>query len=308
MGRRRKGRKVDGWLNIDKPAGLTSAAVVNRVKKLFDAAKAGHGGTLDPLATGVLPIAFGEATKTSSFAMEGMKTYVFTIRWGVQTDTDDREGAEMCENSARPAEEEILLKLPKFTGEICQTPPKYSAIKIDGERAYDLARAGGSPEMPERRVFVAAFRLLEQPDDNHASFEVECGKGTYIRALARDLAIALGTVGHISALRRTKVANFGENNAISLDELCAIGQIAALEQKLLPVAAALDDIPALTLTEAEAMRMRNGQPVSLLRKADIQRIAAFGDGETVLARERDRPVALARYSAGEVRPIRVLNL
>ena len=306
--RKRRGRVVNGWLIVDKPSGITSTTVVNRVKRLYDAAKAGHGGTLDPLATGLLPIAFGEATKTVPYVMDGLKTYRFTLRLGQRTETDDAEGDVVEESDVRPSEEDIRAVLPQFIGNIQQTPPIYSAIKVNGERAYDLARANKPVVLEPRPIYIEGFQLIGYTDSDHADFLVMSGKGAYMRSLARDLAQVVGTEGHISALRRLKVGPFTENDAISLDELDSIGQIVALEQRLLPVAAALDDIPALRLTEIEASRLKNGQTVSLLRKVDLQRIADFIDGDTVLATGQDGPIALVRYMAGEVQPIRLLNL
>jgi tRNA pseudouridine55 synthase len=306
--RKRRGRVVNGWLIVDKPSGMTSTTVVNRVKRLYDAAKAGHGGTLDPLATGLLPIAFGEATKTVPYVMDGLKTYRFTLRLGQRTETDDAEGDVVEESDVRPSEEDIRAALPQFIGNIQQTPPIYSAIKVNGERAYDLARANKPVVLEPRPIYIEDFQLIGYTDSDHADFLVISGKGAYMRSLARDLAQVVGTEGHISALRRLKVGPFTENDAISLDELDSIGQIVALEQRLLPVAAALDDIPALRLTGIEASRLKNGQTVSLLRKVDLQRIADFIDGDTVLATGQDGPIALVRYMAGEVQPIRLLNL
>ncbi len=306
--RKRRGRVVNGWLIVDKPSGMTSTTVVNRVKRLYDAAKAGHGGTLDPLATGLLPIAFGEATKTVPYVMDGLKTYRFTLRLGQRTETDDAEGDVVEESDVRPSEEDIRAALPQFIGNIQQTPPIYSAIKVNGERAYDLARANKPVVLQPRPIYIEDFQLIGYTDSDHADFLVISGKGAYMRSLARDLAQVVGTEGHISALRRLKVGPFTENDAISLDELDSIGQIVALEQRLLPVAAALDDIPALRLTGIEASRLKNGQTVSLLRKVDLQRIADFIDGDTVLATGQDGPIALVRYMAGEVQPIRLLNL
>jgi tRNA pseudouridine55 synthase len=306
--RKRRGRVVNGWLIVDKPSGMTSTTVVNRVKRLYDAAKAGHGGTLDPLATGLLPIAFGEATKTVPYVMDGLKTYRFTLRLGQRTETDDAEGDVVEESDVRPSEEDIRAALPQFIGNIQQTPPIYSAIKVNGERAYDLARANKPVVLEPRPIYIEDFQLIGYTDSDHADFLVMSGKGAYMRSLARDLAQVVGTEGHISALRRLKVGPFTENDAISLDELDSIGQIVALEQRLLPVAAALDDIPALRLTGIEASRLKNGQTVSLLRKVDLQRIADFIDGDTVLATGQDGPIALVRYMAGEVQPIRLLNL
>ena len=308
MGRNRKGRPVNGWLIVDKPTGITSTGVVNRVKRLLDARKAGHGGTLDPLATGLLPVAFGEATKTVSYVMAGTKTYRFTLRWGIETDTDDAEGEPVAQNDFRPALDVLEAALSQFTGRIEQVPPKFSAVKINGVRAYDLARAAKDVPVMSRIIEIHEIRVTATPDADHTVFEVRSGKGAYMRSLARDIARAVGGTGHVAALRRLSVGPFREKDAISLDELESIRLIAAREEKLLPVEAALDDIPALVVTDMEAARLRNGGAVSLLRKVDLQRIAGFGDGDTALAKTRSKPVALVRYCAGEVRPVRVLNL
>lgn len=309
MGRRkRRGQPVHGWLIVDKPSGMTSTAVVNAVKRLTDAAKAGHGGTLDPLATGILPVAFGEATKTMQYVVDGLKTYRFTLRWGAETDTDDADGTVVQTNDARPDEAAVRAVLPDFTGEIEQVPPRYSAIKVDGQRAYDRARDGEEFELEPRLVWIETLDLVDMPDPDHAVFEVSCGAGTYMRSLARDIARAVGAAGHIADLRRTRVGPFAEENSISLDELRSFGHSAAVLEHLLPVETALDDIPALALTDSEASRLRNGQTVSLLRKMDLDRIADFNDGDTVLAVGRGKPIALTRYAGGEVHPLRVLNL
>ncbi len=306
--RKRRGQPVHGWLIVDKPSGMTSTAVVNTVKRLADAAKAGHGGTLDPLATGILPVAFGEATKTMQYIVDGLKTYRFTLRWGAETDTDDADGTVTRTNDARPDEAAVRAVLPDFTGEVEQVPPRYSAIKVDGQRAYDRARDGEEFELEPRLVWIERLDLVDMPDSNHAVFEVSCGAGTYMRSLARDIARAVGAAGHIADLRRTRVGPFAEEDAISLDELRSFGHSAAVLEHLLPVETALDDIPALALTDSEASRLRNGQTVSLLRKMDLDRIADFNDGDTVLAVGRGKPIALTRYAAGEVHPLRVLNL
>ncbi len=308
MSRRRRGRPVHGWLIIDKPGGMTSTAVVNKVKWLLDARKAGHGGTLDPMATGMLPIAFGEATKTVSHVMDGSKSYCFTLRWGAETNTDDAEGETVKQSDVRPDQAAVENVLTGFVGRIEQVPPQFSAVKIDGVRAYKLARENKKVALTAREIDIHDIRIVGTPDADRTEFAVVSGKGAYMRALARDIARAAGGLGHISALRRTSVGPFDADDAISLDELESIGQIAAREQKLLPVETALDDIPALAVTESEAMRLRNGQPVSLLRKVDLQRIAELDNGDTVLAKTRTKPVALVRYAAGEVKPFRVLNL
>jgi len=308
MARRRKGRPIHGWIVLDKPAGMTSTAAVAAVKRRTEAAKAGHAGTLDPFATGILPIALGEATKTVPYLQDGEKAYRFTVRWGVATETDDPEGAviETCE--VRPGRGQIEGVVGRFVGCIRQTPPAYSAVRIGGRRAYDLARAGAAPAMAPRTVLIAKLKLADVPGDNHAVFEAVCGKGTYIRALARDIARELDTVGHLVALRRTRVGPFREKHAISLDELDGNMQCAAALTHLHSVETALDDIPALAVTEMEAGRLRNGQAISLLRKADMDRVAELENGDTVLTVASGKPVALGRYDAGEVRPVRVLNL
>ena len=308
MGRRKKGQPVHGWVIIDKPKGMTSSQVVGKVRWSLDAQKAGHGGTLDPLATGILPIALGEATKTMSFVMDGAKAYRCWVRFGTSTTTDDAEG-EVAETSpVRPTAAEIEAILSEFTGDVVQIPPVYSAIKIDGQRAYKRARAHEEVEMPSRTVQIASVTLAEMPEPDLAILDVECGKGTYIRALARDIAVRLGTRAHLADLRRTRVGPFTENMAISLDSLEPLGHSARLEDVVLPIMTALDDIPALALSEVEAGNMRHGMPVSALavlnRTPDVQ--VPFG--QTVMAMDGDVPVALARIEGGEIRPIRVLNL
>ena len=308
MARRKGGQPVNGWLVIDKPLGLTSTQVVGRVRRLYDAQKVGHGGTLDPLASGVLPVALGEATKTVGYAMDGAKTYRFTLRWGQATTTDDAEGPVVEEHPHRPDQAAVEAVLPAFHGEIEQIPPKFSAVKIEGQRAYDLARADEAVELTARRVRIDRLELLEMPDADHAVFAVGCGKGAYMRALARDLGKALGTCAHVVALRRTSVGPFTEEEAISLDSLEALGHGPALMERLLPVETALDDIPALALTEAEARRLRCGQAISLMARVHRERLRNLEQGSLVCATTGGKPVALARYEAGEVHPIRVLNL
>ncbi|MCC6981920.1 MAG: tRNA pseudouridine(55) synthase TruB, partial [Bauldia sp.] len=219
--RRKKGRPVSGWLPLDKPEGVTSTRILSEVKRLFDAQKAGHAGTLDPLASGMLPIAFGEATKTVSYVMDGRKIYRFAVRWGVQTDTDDTEGHAIAHSDVRPTPEAILAALPEFTGTIVQVPPAFSALKIDGERAYDLAREGEAVVLEPREVEIHRLTLVDVPDADHAVFEAECGKGTYVRAVARDLGRRLGTLGHVTALRRLLVGPFGEADMVTIDQLRA---------------------------------------------------------------------------------------
>jgi tRNA pseudouridine55 synthase len=296
---------LHGWLVIDKPPGLTSNRAVSLVRRATGA-KAGHAGTLDPLATGVLPVALGEATKTVDFAMAGHKTYRFRIRWGEARATDDAEGAIIGESSARPTGEAVKAVLPRFIGAIRQVPPAYSALKIAGERAYRLARRDSPPQMRERTVEIASLRLVDMPDRDHADFEAEVGRGTYIRALARDLAAALGTLGHVAALRRTAVGRFTEAQAISLDCVAAQGHSLVASGLLFPLETALADIPALALTADEAARMRHGQPVTPEDPGQRAQLRGLDDGMVVAARSGDAVVALARVEQGRLRPVRVI--
>ncbi len=306
MARKRKGDPVHGWLILDKPTGLSSAQAVARVKRLFNAQKAGHAGTLDPLASGLLPIALGEATKVSSFAMEGAKTYRFTVAWGVETDTDDTEGEVAEESAQRPRLSDIEALLPRFTGVISQTPPQYSAIKVDGARAYDLARRGEDVAIAAREVEIVRLEIAEMCDADHTVFEADCSKGTYVRALARDFGRELGCFGHICALRRTRVGAFNEDDMISLEKLEGLSHIAAgfepLKEFLRPVETALDDIPALAISRVEAARMRQGQPV-IVRGRDAPVLHG-----TVFVTSHGVPVALAEMKQGALHPKRVLNM
>ncbi len=308
MARSRRGKPIHGWLNIDKPLRMTSAACVAAVKRATDAAKVGHAGTLDPLATGVLPLALGEATKTVGWLTDADKAYRMTIRWGERRTTDDREGEVVETSSKRPARADILAALPDFVGTLEQRPPAFSAIKIAGRRAYDMARAGAAPEMTPRQVRIDDLRLLEVVDKDHAIFSVVCGKGTYMRSLARDLAIRLDTCGHVAALRRTRVGNFAEAGAISLEMLNNFGHSAAARCALIPIATALDDIPALAISESEATRLRNGQAIPVPQSADRAQIQAIGNDGIVLVMAAATPVALARFDGTQLRPVRVLNL
>ena len=308
MAAKPRGQPIHGWIVLDKPPGMSSAQAVAAVRRSLDAAKAGHGGTLDPLATGVLPIALGEATKTVAWAMAGRKTYRFTLRWGEARDSDDAEGRVIATSPVRPTAADIAAVLPRFIGIVEQRPPTFSAVKIAGERAYALARAGDPPELATRLVEIAELRLIAVPDRDHAALEAVVGKGTYIRALARDLGVALGTLAHITALRRLAVGRFRLEDAISLEILAALGHSAGAFRHLLPVETALDDIPALALTEAEAHRLRCGQAVTPLRPEDRARIDQLGDGTTVCATIGGKPVALTEIVAGGLRPVRVLNL
>jgi len=327
MGRRKKGDKVDGWVNFDKPLEMTSTQAVGKVRRFYNAQKAGHAGTLDPLATGILPIALGEATKTIPYTQDALKTYEFTVTWGEQRSTDDAEGEVIASSDVRPALEDIKAALPAFTGEITQTPPRFSAIKIDGQRAYDLARDGQEFEIKSRTVFVESLTTLCHLDqrgeildvDNRSdlstslemtSFRMTCGKGTYVRSLARDLALDLGTVGYISALRRTQVGVFDEKSAILLDKLEEMGDKASLEAALLPVETALDDIPAFPIKQNEAANLRNGQVLSLVSRPDFQRLEVIGakTGSEILVTLDGKPVALTKFESPSLKPFKVFNL
>ena len=305
--RRKRGRPLDGWLIIDKPAGMTSTDVVNRVKRGFDAQKAGHGGTLDPLATGVLPIAFGSATKTVPYVMDGTKLYRFTLRLGESRDTDDSDGAVTATSHARPTDDALRAALPTFTGEIMQIPPIYSAIKVAGERAYDMAREGRAPVLEARPARVDRFELVERVDQDTAIFKVQSGKGVYMRSLARDLAAACGTVGHIAALRRLRVGPFLEENAISLDNAMPAEDTArSSPDLLLPVLTALADIPALALTDAEAVLLTQGQAISLLTLMGRIPDDANPAGGLARAMAGGRVIGLCRLEEGWLRPERIL--
>jgi tRNA pseudouridine55 synthase len=310
---KRKGNAVHGWVVVDKPCGMTSTDVVGVVKRVFEAQKAGHAGTLDPMATGVLAIALGEATKTVPFAMEAEKIYQFTACWGEARDSDDAEGKVTETSSRRPSRDEIEAALAAFIGEISQVPPIYSAIKVQGERAYDLAREGEAPKLEPRVVSIRSARLLAEPDADHAEFEMVCGKGAYVRAWVRDLALALGTVGHVSALRRLAIGGFSASDAIPLEKLKSFMHSPAAFEHLRPISTALDGIPALAVTGPDAVRLRSGNPILMRANlfARIKDIADVGDdlqGLTVfLSTAGGEPVALAMLAEGELRPFRVFN-
>ena len=302
-----RGRALDGWLIVDKPQGLTSTDVVNRVRRWFDAQKAGHGGTLDPLATGILPIAFGAATKTVPYVMDGTKVYRFTLKMGDARDTDDADGQTIATSEHRPSDEDIRAALPAFIGDIMQVPPIFSAIKIAGERASDMAREGRAPVMEPRPARVDRFELVGRPDADTAEFEVQSGKGVYMRSLARDIAVACGTLGHISVLRRLRVGPFLEAQAIMLDKLQPGEDMQpASPDLLLPVLTALADIPALALAEGEAFALSHGQALSLV---DLMgRIPQTADpaGGLVRAMAGSRVIGLCRLEDGMMKPERLL--
>jgi len=304
--RKREKRDVHGWLVLDKPVGMTSTHAVSVVKRAFQAKRAGHAGTLDPLASGLLPIALGEATKTVPFVMDGRKIYRFTVRWGEERDTDDAEGRVTGTSEARPSADAIRVLLPRFTGQIAQVPPRFSAVKIEGERAYDLARDGEVVELEARPVEVHRLELLEMPDPDHAVLAAECGKGTYVRALARDLGRTLGCLGHVAALRRTAVGPFTEDIATGLDALqeaadAPEGQVIA-RPALLPVEAGLAALPALRVSSSDAGRLARGQAV-LMRGRDAPVMEGW---VSVVA--QGSLIALAEVEKGELRPRRIFNL
>ena len=311
MGRRKKGSPVHGWVILDKPLGMTSTQAVGAVRRIFDAQKAGHAGTLDPMATGILAIALGEATKTVPFAMDAQKIYRFTAAWGESRDTDDSEGKVTGTSAKRPTRDEIEAMLPRFTGPLSQTPPAYSAIKVQGSRAYDLARDGEEVVLEPRPVEVFEARLLAATTDQ-AEFEILCGKGTYVRSWVRDMALALGTLGHVSALRRTRLGAWDEKSAVGLDTLTPFMHSPAAFGYLRPLSTALDGIPALAVSGPDTVRIRSGNPILIRANIFAKMKDGFGDGElsgqTVFLKDEDgSPVALAEIAEGELRPFRVFN-
>lgn len=309
MARRKKGDAISGWVCLDKPYDLTSTSAVSRVRRAFNAQKAGHAGTLDPLATGILPLALGEATKTVPFLMDADKAYRFTILWGRSTTTQDREGETTDSSDVRPTVAQVEAILPAFVGEIDQIPPNYSAIKVDGERAYDLAREGVEFELKTRKITVHALRVVEAPDRDRVVLEMECGKGAYVRAIVRDVAAALGACGHVDQLRRTRVGRFTEESAIGLETLENLGYEARLSEALLPVETALDDIPALAVTDEDAFRLAQGRAIVLLPRQveSLKAVLTPGD-RTVSAMSGQRLVALCEMRAGSLNPVRVFQL
>ena len=293
--------EVHGWVILDKPVGMTSTQGVGLVKRLFNAKKAGHAGTLDPLASGLLPIALGEATKTVPFVMDGRKIYRFTVKWGEETETDDTEGAVTARSDLRPTPDAVAALLPRYTGVISQVPPQYSAIKIDGERAYDMARAGEVVDLAPRAIEIHSLVIVAS-DDETTTFEAECGKGTYVRAIARDLGRDLGCHGHVVALRRAVVGGFDEQDAVTPDELRALADAGRPADALLPVDTALDDLTQLPVSRYDAARLMRGQGV-LLRGRD----APVFDG-TVAVFSGGTLLALAEIAAGELVPKRIFHL
>ncbi|MBD3785475.1 MAG: tRNA pseudouridine(55) synthase TruB [Sphingomonadales bacterium] len=297
---RKKGRDISGWLIVDKPAGVTSTAVVGKVRWALDAKKAGHAGTLDPAATGVLAIALGEATKTVSYLTEALKCYRFQVRLGASTTTDDAEGAVIATRDARPTDDQIRAALRPFVGDILQVPPQFSAVKVEGERAYDLARAGEEMELAARPLYVESLVMTGRPDADTVELEMVCGKGGYVRAIARDLGAALGCFGHVLWLRRTWSGPFQAEDGISLDEIDQIVRTPELEARLRPLEMGLADLPELRATLEGAVRLAHGSPGQVIGHAEF--------GTEAWASHNGRPVAVGRYMGGELHPSRVFNL
>ena len=301
MGRNRKGREVSGWLLVDKPAGITSTSVVNKIRWAFEAKKAGHAGTLDPDATGMLPVALGEATKTIAYLGEALKGYDFRACWGSATTTDDAAGDVIATSPLRPTEAAIRAALPQFIGDIRQVPPQFSAVKIDGERAYDIARGGETMDLAARDLHVDALELVGMPDADHADLHFVCGSGGYVRSIARDLGQVLGCLGHVLYLRRTWVGPFDIEDAVSMAQVEALARTPEIDALLEPVALALGELPMLCATDAGAARLKNGNPGQVLPGA-----ASYGD--LVWVSYAGQPLAIGRLRAGEVHPERVFNL
>ena len=301
MARKRKGNPVHGWVVLDKPYSLGSTSAVGKVRWLFQAQKAGHAGTLDPLATGILPIALGDATKTVPFLVDAIKGYDFTLTFGANTDTWDAEGQITQTSDVRPSQDAILKALPQFIGDIEQIPPRFSAIKVGGKRSYDLARSGEVVALKSRKVRIDDVQLIETSPDT-ATFSVVCGKGTYIRSLARDLAAMLGTCGHVTMLRRTRVGPFSLEDSFSLDDLEQLCHRDGVLEGLRPVETALDDILVLAVTENDAINLKHGRAIVLNPSAELL------ESEWILAMCEAKAIALCETADGQLRPKRVFNL
>jgi tRNA pseudouridine55 synthase len=300
MGRTKKGNPVNGWLVVDKPAGIGSTDVVNKVKWALNAQKAGHAGTLDPAATGVLAVALGEATKTIPYITDALKCYRFMVRFGVQTTTDDAEGTLVAQSTLRPADAQIAAALAAFRGDIQQVPPQFSAVKVDGARAYDLARAGEAMDLAARDLFVDSLEVLGRPDADHVALEMVCGKGGYVRSIARDLGAMLGCLGHVLWLRREWSGPFEASDGVSMDIIQSEARTDALIARLMPLEVALADLPELPATPEGAARLRNGNAGMVLTSS-----AQYGD--EAWASYQGRAVAVGVYKAGELHPTRVFN-
>ncbi len=301
MARTKKGRPISGWLIVDKPAGITSTSVVNKVKWAFSAQKAGHAGTLDPAATGVLAVALGEATKTVPYITDALKCYRFTVRFGAATTTDDAEGTVIDTRAARPLDSEIEAALTAFRGDIRQVPPQFSAVKVEGARAYDLAREGEIMDLAPRDLWVDSLTLTARPDPDHAELEMVCGKGGYVRSIARDLGLALGCLGHVLTLRRVWSGPFDAEQGVSLAQIDALAHTPELDTLLLPLEMGLADLPELPATPEGAARLRNGNAGMVIASS-----AQYGD--EAWASYQGKPVAVGIYKAGELHPSRVFNL
>ena len=299
MSRIKKGRAVSGWLIVDKPAGVTSTAVVNKVKWAFSAQKAGHAGTLDPDATGVLAVALGEATKTIPYITDALKCYRFRVTFGAATDTDDASGTVIATSDTRPTDAQIETALVAFRGEIAQVPPQYSAVKVDGERAYDLAREGEAMDLAARPLWVESLIVTGRPDADHVDLEMVCGKGGYVRSIARDLGQALGCLGHVAWLRRTWSGPFDAEQGVTLAQIDAEAKTEALDARLLPLELGLQDLPEFTATPESAARLRNGNPGQVIGHADW--------GTEGWASLNGQAVAVGHYRGGELHPSRVFN-
>ena len=300
MARGKKGRAVSGWLVVDKPAGLTSTAVVNKVKWAFQAQKAGHAGTLDPAATGVLAVALGEATKTVAHVTDALKCYRFMVRFGQSTTTDDAEGTVLETRDARPSDAEIAAALPAFRGAIQQVPPQFSAVKVDGERAYDLAREGEAMDLAARPLWVERLEVLSRPDADHVELEMVCGKGGYVRSIARDLGQALGCLGHVQWLRREWSGPFSASEGVSLEQIEALAHSPEIDALLQPLELGLTDLPEVPATPEGAARLRCGNPGLVIA-------SGIDWGTEVWVSYQGRAVAVGIYQAGEVHPSRVFN-
>lgn len=309
---KRKGEPVHGWLVLNKSVGVTSTKALAIARRLVNAAKAGHAGTLDPLADGVLPLAFGEATKTVPYLVDARKSYRFTVRWGQETTTDDREGPVVQSSDSRPTPDEVLAALPAFIGRVMQVPPAFSAVLVDGQRAYDLSRDGAAVELKARETDIFRLEILGSPDADHTEFSMTCGKGTYVRAFARDIGRALGCFGHVVALTRTSVGPFRLEDAITLEILEESAKDGATKRGLKPLSTVLDDIPALAVTDQEASQLRLGQAILARgRLSFVEGVAndsgAFEPPPVYCRNRAGDPIAIAVFEAGEVRPIRVFN-
>lgn len=297
---RKTGRDISGWLIVDKPAGMTSTAVVNKVRWALGAKKAGHAGTLDPAATGVLAIALGEATKTVPFITEALKCYRFAVRLGVATNTDDAEGEVTATSGARPSDDEIRAALAGFRGEILQVPPQFSAVKVDGERAYALARAGEEMDLAARELWVESLEMIARPDADTVELEMVCGKGGYVRAIARDLGAALGCHGHVLWLRREWSGPFEASDGVTIETIDTLAKTEALDALLLPLEVGLAELPELKATPEGATRLRNGNP-GMVIASDVEW------GDEAWASWQGRAVAVGVYKSGELHPSRVFN-